>query len=169
MGTNEFYSDALTQKGFQVSTSAIQRHISAAGWKSGTASTVPVLSVSNCQERLEFCRTMLARAPGRDTRTVYLHGDEKVFTTSGLARQRAPADIELHSPGKTNQFKNKIMVFSVVGKPIPEYEFDGIIGKLHVHPFRPSTTRKAMYMSRLTVRTSILRTFSTSSQTRPRR
>lgn len=136
MGTNEYYSVALANMGFKVSISAVQRHIKGAGWKSGTASTVPVLTAENCQTRLDFCREMLRRAPGRDSRIVVLHGDEKLFTATGLARQRAPPDVNLHQPGRTNMYKNKIMVFSVVGKPIGEYEFDGrlqlsIIGRLH--------------------------------------
>lgn len=136
MGTNEYYSVALADMGFKVSTSAVQRHIRNAEWKSGTASTVPVLTAENCQTRLDFCREMLQRAPGRDSRVVVLHGDEKLFTATGLARQRAPPDVNLHQPGRTNLYKNKIMAFSVVGKPIREYEFDGrlqlsIIGRLH--------------------------------------
>jgi hypothetical protein len=137
MGTNEYYSVALTAAGHAVSTSAVQRYITRAEWKSGTASTVPVLTPENCQARLDFCYAMLRSSPGRDSRTVVLHGDEKMFTATGLARQRAPPDVTLHQPGKTNLYKNKIMVFSVVGKPMREYNFDGrlqlsIIGRLHV-------------------------------------
>lgn len=134
LGTNEFYSVALAEKGFAVSTSAVQRWIARAGWKSGTASTVPVLSAQDCQNRVELCSAMLRL---RRSRIVFLHGDEKVFTAEGMARQRAPPDVQLHRPGSTSQYKNKIMVWSVVGCPLPEHDFDGrlqlvVIGRLHV-------------------------------------
>jgi hypothetical protein len=134
LGTNEFYAVALAEKGFAVSTSAVQRYIALAGWKTGTASTVPVLSAKDCDRRVVFCTDMLQR---RGSRVVHLHGDEKVFTAEGMARQRAPSHVSLHRPGKTSQYKNKIMVWSVVGCPMPEYDFDGrlelvLIGRLHV-------------------------------------
>ena len=134
LGTNEFYSVALGAKDFKVSTSAVQRYIKRAGWKSGTASTVPLLSAEDCQSRVEFCREML----GLDrSRIVLLHGDEKCFTAEGMARQRAPPDVQLHRPSSSGQYKNTIMVWSVVGVPLPEYDFDGrlqlsLIGRLHV-------------------------------------
>jgi hypothetical protein len=134
LGTNEFYSVALAEKGFAASTSAVQRYIASQSWKTGTASTVPVLSAQDCQDRVAFATKMLQL---RRSRVVFLHGDEKVFTAEGMARQRAPPDVLLHRPGKTSQYKNKIMVWSVVGCPLPEYEFDGrlelvLIGRLHV-------------------------------------
>jgi hypothetical protein len=134
LGTNEFYSVALRAKGFKVSTSAVHRYITRAGWKSGTASTVPLLSAEDCRARDEFCRQM-RQLDG--ARIVFLHGDEKCFTAEGMARQRAPPDVQLHRPSSSGQYKNTIMVWSVVGVPQPEYDFDGrlqlsLIGRLHV-------------------------------------
>jgi hypothetical protein len=134
LGTNEFYSVALRAKGFKVSTSAVHRYITRAGWKSGTASTVPLLSAEDCRARDEFCRQMRQL---HGSRIVFLHGDEKCFTAEGMARQRAPPDVQLHRPSSSGQYKNTIMVWSVVGVPQPEYDFDGrlqlsLIGRLHV-------------------------------------
>jgi len=144
LGTNEYYFTALNQMGFKVSKSAVQRHIVGAGWKSGTASTVPILTAEDCRLRVDFCARMLA---SRGSRVVRLHGDEKVFTAEGMARQRAPPDVDLHRPGKSSQYKNKIMVWSVVGRPLPDYGFNGLmeltlIGRAHVATLNSKNHRK---------------------------
>jgi transposase len=126
-GSNEFYAIALANEGFPVSTSTVQRHLVREGWKTGKASTVPALKPHECANRVVFANEMLQLDPA----IVVLHADEKVFYATDSANQRAPPDVKLTKPKKTNAYKTKIMVLAVTGMPAIKYAFDGRL-LLHV-------------------------------------